>query len=75
MQSPWRDAVYRLAPHGLLSLLPYSTLDHLLSPTMGRVFPHQSLAKCITFLPRSYGGNSSTEILFSQMVLACVELT
>jgi hypothetical protein len=28
MQRPWSDAAYRLALHGLLSLLSYSTQDH-----------------------------------------------
>jgi hypothetical protein len=27
-QRPWRDAVYWLAPLGLLSLISYSTQDH-----------------------------------------------
>jgi hypothetical protein len=29
MQKPWRSDVYWLAPYGLLSLLSYSTQDHL----------------------------------------------
>ena len=28
MERPWRNAAYWLAPHGLLSLLSYSTQDH-----------------------------------------------
>jgi hypothetical protein len=37
MQTPWRDAVYWLAPHDLLSLLSYSTQDH---PSRGNTTPN-----------------------------------
>ena len=30
IQRPWRSAAYWLAPYGLLSLLSYTTQDHLL---------------------------------------------
>jgi hypothetical protein len=47
MQRPQMDAAYWLAPHGLLSLLPYRTEDPLPrgGPTHNGLRPHASVTK------------------------------
>jgi hypothetical protein len=53
-QKSWRDVPYWLAPHGLLSLLSYSTQDHqprYSTTHMDWVLPYQSLIKKISYTP------------------------
>jgi hypothetical protein len=83
IQRPWRNTAYRLAPHGLLSLLSYTIQDH--QPRDGT--PHSELSP----LPLTTNQENDPEVwpqvhlvredIFSieippfKMTLACVQLT
>lgn len=67
-QRPWRGADYWPVPHGLHEVTSFtvnSNFEHL-----------SSFKKCPTDLPgQSDGGNSPSDVLSLQMILAHVKLT
>lgn len=81
IERPQRDPAYQLAPHGLLTLLSYSTKGHLpgmVLPTSYAI-PYQSSIKKIT--PKTCQQANLKEVFFSvkvpsfQMILVCVKST
>lgn len=81
-QRPWRSAAYRLASHGLLSLLSYGTEDLLrrwstahsgLGPPTAIINTKNVPMDMLTGQPNS--GSSSAERPSSRLTLVCVKLT
>ena len=75
-QKPWRNTAYWFVPQGLFVLFSYITQDHRTRAhttytTICCSLPHQSWIKKMPHMPtgQSDGGNSSTEVPSSQVIL------
>ena len=80
MQRPQRNTAYWLAPHDLLSLLSYSTQDHLpRDDTYNRlsflifIFNEENVPEDLA-TGQSGQGNSSIEILSFELTLGLCEI-
>jgi hypothetical protein len=54
-QKPWRDVAYWLAPHGLLSLLPYTTCPEVVLSMWVGSLPYQPFKQ--DYAPGQYDGD------------------